>query len=102
MNDTRRIAVEKTMMKDRIEMILKLVVGFIVIYLLYKLIRTAFPAVGGKSGAAKIKSPAAGEELVEDPHCHTYVPVSQAVRTEIDGETVCFCSRNCMEQYRKK
>ena len=56
-------------------MILRLVIGIIVIYLLYKLIRKGFPAVGGKPGSAKIQNPAAGEELVEDPQCHTYVPV---------------------------
>ncbi len=66
------------MMRGNIKMILRWVIGIIVIYLLYKLIRKGFPAVGGKSGSARIQTPAAGEELVEDPHCHAYVPVSQA------------------------
>ena len=83
-------------------MILRWVIGIVLIYLLYKLIRTAFPAVGGKPGPAKIKNPAAVEELVEDPLCHTYVPLSQAFRTEIDGKTVYFCSQKCLEQYGKK
>ena len=90
------------MMRGKIEMILKLVIGIIVIYLLYKLIRKGFPAVGGKPGSARIQTPAAGEELVEDPLCHTYVPLSQAFRTEIDGKTVYFCSQKCLEQYGKK
>jgi YHS domain-containing protein len=82
-------------------MILKLVIGIIVIYLLTKLIRMGFPAVGGKHGPAKIRTPGAGEELVEDPHCHAYVPVSQAFRMEIDGKTVYFCSQKCLDQYEK-
>ena len=90
------------MMRGKIEMILKLVIGIIMIYLLAKLIRKGFPAVGGKHGPAKIQTPAAGEELVEDPHCHAYVPVSMAFRTEIDGKTVYFCSQKCLEQYGKK
>jgi YHS domain-containing protein len=90
------------MMRGKIEMILKLVIGIIVIYLLAKLIRKGFPAVGGKHGPAKIKTPVTGEELVEDPHCHAYVPVSQTVRTEIDGKTVYFCSQKCLEQYGKR
>jgi YHS domain-containing protein len=89
-------------MRGKIEMILKLVIGIIVIYLLYKLIRKSFPAVGGKPGSARIQTPAAGEELVEDPQCHAYVPVSQAFRTEIDGKAVYFCSQKCLEQYGKK
>jgi YHS domain-containing protein len=83
-------------------MILRLIIGVVVIYLLYKLIRRSSPAVGGKSGPAKIKDPAAGEELVEDAECHAYVPVSQAVWLEIDGKRVYFCSQKCLEQYRKK
>jgi YHS domain-containing protein len=83
-------------------MIFKLIIGMVLFYLVYKLIRKGFPAVGGKPGPAKIKNPAAGEELVEDPECHAYVPVSQAFRMEIDGKMVYFCSQKCLEQYRKK
>jgi YHS domain-containing protein len=90
------------MMRDNIKMILRLIIGIVVIYLLYKLIRKSFPAVGGKPGSARIKTPASGEELVEDPLCHTYVPLSQAFRTEIDGETLYFCSQKCLDQYGKK
>ena len=90
------------MMRGNIKMILRWVIGIIVIYLLYKLIRKSFPAVGGKPGPAKIKNPAAVEELVQDPQCHAYVPVSQAFQTEIDGKSVYFCSQKCLEQYGNK
>jgi YHS domain-containing protein len=89
------------MMRGKIEMILKLVIGIIVIYLLAKLIRKGFPAVGGKHGPAKIPKPAASEELVEDPYCNAYVPISQAFRMEIDGKTLYFCSQKCLDQYGK-
>ena len=82
-------------------MILRLVIGIVACYLLYRLIRKGFPRVGGKTAQGNIKSPAAGEELVEDPECHAYVPLSQALPLEIDGKRVYFCSRQCLEQYRK-
>ena len=81
-------------------MILRWVIGIIVIYLLYKLIRKSFPAVGGKPGSARIQTPAVSEELVEDPLCHTYVPIGDACLTQIDGKTVYFCSLKCLEQYK--
>jgi YHS domain-containing protein len=90
------------MMRGKIEMILKLVIGIIVIYLLAKLIRKGFPAVGGKHGPGKIPKPAASEELVEDLYCHAYVPISQAFRKEIDGKTAYFCSQKCLDQHGKK
>jgi YHS domain-containing protein len=82
-------------------MILKLVIGIVVIYLLFRLIRKGFPRVGGKPAPANIKNPDAGEELVEDPECHAYVPVSQALPREVNGKRVYFCSQKCLEQYRK-
>jgi YHS domain-containing protein len=82
-------------------MILRLVIGIVVIYLLFRLIRKGFPKVGGKPAPGNIKSPDAGEELVEDPQCHAYVPMSQALAREIEGKRVYFCSQKCLEQYRK-
>ena len=81
-------------------MILRLVIGIIVIYLLYKLFRKGFPQMGGKAGPTEIRTPVAGEDLVEDPLCHTYVPVGDSCQTEIDGKTVYFCSQKCLEQYK--
>ncbi len=80
-------------------MILRLLIGVIVIYLLFKLLRKGFPQMGGKAGPAEIRT-AAGEDLVEDPICHTYVPIGAASRTQIDGKTVYFCSPKCLEQYK--
>ena len=78
-------------------MIFKLILGIIVAYFLYRLIK-AWNTVKGPSQA---NLPARGEDLVEDPHCHTYVPVSHAFRTVIDGKTAYFCSQKCLETYKK-
>ncbi|MEN6420929.1 MAG: YHS domain-containing protein [Smithella sp.] len=36
---------------------------------------------------------------MEDPVCHTYVPVSQAYKKEISGKHYYFCSKQCSEKY---
>jgi YHS domain-containing protein len=77
-------------------MVLRLLIGIIVIYLLYKLCR-GWKALGGARGE---KRPVLGEELVEDPFCHTYVPISHACKTVVGGKTLYFCSQACMEAYR--
>jgi YHS domain-containing protein len=41
------------------------------------------------------------DELVKDPVCQTYVVMSRAVRSEVDGATVHFCSRECRDRYRR-
>jgi YHS domain-containing protein len=43
--------------------------------------------------------PSAGEDLVQDPFCRTYVPKSQAYVREIEGRQQFFCSRECCEKY---
>lgn len=76
-------------------MIIKLIISIIIIYLLYKVLR-GWKAVTGPS---KKNLPAAGEDLVEDPLCHTYVPVSHAYRVSIEGKTLYFCSQKCVDKY---
>jgi YHS domain-containing protein len=77
-------------------MILKLIVGIVLLYLVYRLIGT----LKRPSGTPKAPPPVTGEDLVEDPVCHTYVPVTHARRAEIDGKIVYFCSEKCLEQYK--
>jgi len=77
---------------------LRLIIGVIVIYLLYRLIR------GPKGRQAALKNPPAppGEDLIEDPQCHAYVPISRACQESINGKTWYFCSQSCLEQFKKK
>lgn len=76
---------------------LRLLIGIIVIYLLYRLIQ------GSRSRQGNLKNApsAAGEDLVEDPVCHTYVPISRACRESLDGKTLYFCSPTCRERFKE-
>lgn len=77
-------------------MIIKLAIAVIALYLFYRLART-WKRVGAPPKAQPI---ARGEDLVEDPYCHTYVPMTHTRKVQIDGETVYFCSEKCLEQYK--
>jgi YHS domain-containing protein len=75
----------------------------IFIYLLYKVIKTGGQIKPEKNENYQFKaSPVGGEDLVEDPVCHTYVPMSQAVKKEISGNDYYFCSKQCSEKYELK
>jgi YHS domain-containing protein len=41
------------------------------------------------------------KELVQDPHCHTYISKETALRATIGGEVLYFCSQKCLEEYKK-
>jgi uncharacterized protein len=80
--------------------LIRFIVFILLIYVLYKLINTVRQLKATAGGNNQFKSsPASGEDLVEDPVCHTYVPVSQAYKKEISGENYYFCSRQCCEKY---
>jgi YHS domain-containing protein len=72
----------------------------ILIYVLYKVINNVGQLKSAKNGKYQFKeSPVGGEDLVEDPICHTYVPMSQAFKKEISGNDYYFCSKQCSEKY---
>jgi len=39
------------------------------------------------------------EELVQDPHCQTYISKRSAVKKIISGRLVYFCNQECMKNY---
>jgi len=41
-----------------------------------------------------------GEEMVKDPVCGVYVPLSSSVRKITGGRTVYFCSDKCKDSYK--
>jgi YHS domain-containing protein len=75
-------------------------VFIILIYLLYKVIKTVGKLKPAENENYQFKaSTVGGEDLVEDPVCHTYVPLSQAFKKEISGNNYYFCSKQCSEKY---
>jgi len=46
--------------------------------------------------------PRAGEPMVQDPQCRTYLPKRAAVRAEINGQEHYFCGRSCADRYREQ
>ena len=89
-------------------MLLRLILAVILIYILYRLVKGLilffYPRerVAPEQNHQRPKAAGQiGEELVEDSWCHTYVPITDAVALKENGRTTFFCSRECMEQYKK-
>lgn len=75
-------------------MLLRLVLIFLICYIVFSAVRTAVR--GGKTKSAKKrKFGDAGEEMVLDPQCQSYVPRSDAVL--VSGQH--FCSQECARLY---
>ncbi len=84
-------------------MLLRLMVYAVLIFLLYRAGRWLISHIKQKniSPPGKIP-PIAREDLVQDPNCKTYLPLSSAIKEVIDGKTVYFCGHQCRDEYRRK
>ena len=81
-------------------MFFRVLVFLILIFLLYRIIKSMRQNKLARGNSSGVVSPSAsGEDLVEDPACHTYIPISQAYRKEISGRTYNFCGKQCYEKY---
>lgn len=84
-------------------MIIRLIFTIIIVYLVYRLIRRILlPSGKEQSTFSRNPSSVHGEDLVRDPYCGTYVPVSNASKAIINGEEFYFCSKECIEKYRER
>lgn len=85
-------------------MLIRFIIALVIIYLLYRIIKSfRRPKPVGMDNHHQFRTvktaPPVGEDLVQDPTCHTYVPVSQAYKKEITGKNYYFCSKECYEAY---
>lgn len=80
-------------------MLIKFIIVAVAVYLLIKLLKPGPAKREARAGYSRYQKPAVGEDLVEDPVCHTYIPVSSALKKEIDGRTLYFCSQKCLDAY---
>ena len=76
----------------RIDIFIILLIGAIVLYRWYQ-----------KAPKEKVEdAESSSTEMVQDPNCSTYVPVTEAIKATIADKDYCFCSKKCAEIYRKK
>jgi len=86
-------------------MILRLIIVAFIAYLVYRIMRLM---VGGGSGRTRSVPHREArdqqmEELVGDPICHVYLPISKSFKWQDEnGEAHYFCSEKCREKYREQ
>jgi len=65
----------------------------ILYYLLRFVLRSFFSSGRGRN---KNNGP---EELVQDPHCLTYIPKRSAFKKKVRGQVLYFCGEKCFKSY---
>jgi|GEM_PF-76195 YHS domain-containing protein len=82
-------------------MIIRILLLTVLLYLVFLLVRS-FAASIARRKQVMTRRPASvqSEDLVQDPVCRRYVPEGEAIKASIDGRTLHFCSRECLEKFR--
>lgn len=82
---------------------LQLIVLAAVVYFVYKwLLQERRPRRGAAPPAPPPPPAGRVEEMVQDPACGTWVPLSQALSARRGNETLHFCSPECRDKYLKE
>ena len=77
----------------------RIVILLILGYILYRLLKSPSKKKTTQESAPKGLS---DDVLVEDPHCHTYVPQKQAISLQQGESTLYFCSTECRDKFLNK
>jgi len=82
-------------------MLLRLIFTVIIVYIIYRLAKGLFlPSAKAPDKFPEKMTPIGGEDLVKDPYCNTYVPLSDAYKVSLGGKTAYFCSEECFKKYK--
>ena len=83
-----------------IKLILTALLGFLVLRIYRYFTVPAKKIIPDPINKKKVK----GMDLVEDPICHTYIPLDSAYEKLLndEGKFVYFCSAACFNEYKKK
>jgi YHS domain-containing protein len=78
---------------------MRFIIIMILTYIAFKFLKGLFAPKGTQQVSGQRAQSASGEDLVEDPYCHTYIPLSNALSTSVQGKAVYFCSKKCLEAF---
>ena len=83
---------------------IKLLLLALLFFLGYSFFQALFPSrpKGEKGEKYQSNRSQSGEQMVQDPQCGTYLPLSEALSANIQGHRHYFCSRKCRSQFKKK
>lgn len=81
------------------EPMIRLLILFVLLFLAYKFLRQALRGLSGGGRSLPPEKTRRGEDMVQDPHCGTYVPRGDALSATVRGQRHYFCSEQCRRDF---
>jgi len=76
--------------------LLLFVISTVILYAILRLLMNDRPSL-----RKRVNRDVEPEELVQDPHCQTYIPKRLAIRKKVAGKEYYFCNQDCLKDYLK-
>lgn len=84
-------------------MLVRIILLIILFFVSYTVVNALFRVLGRTSSTPDSSSPKTeAGKMVACCQCDTYVPESEIIRRNIHGEDRAFCSRECLQEYKKE
>lgn len=80
---------------------IKLLMLILLCFVGYSMIQGIIRPKGQRGGKMPRNRSHEGEQMVEDPQCGTFLPISDAVSANLNGRQRFFCSKKCLKEYKK-
>lgn len=81
----------------------RLILTTILLLVLYFLVRQMFRGFKSQKIDTKAESKVQDlDQMVEDPVCHTFVPIQIAVLEKLGGRDYWFCSKECAATFKSQ
>jgi YHS domain-containing protein len=81
---------------------IRIIVLTILLFILYWIIKGIFLRPSGRIEGKRKTHIGSEEVMVKDPECGVYIPRNDAIATSINGQSLYFCSEECLDRYRLK
>jgi uncharacterized protein len=76
--------------------LLLFVISTVILYAILRILMNDKPSL-----RKRVNRDVEPEELVQDPHCQTYIPKRLAIRKKVAGKEYYFCNQDCLKDYLK-
>lgn len=80
---------------------IKILIYILLIYIVYKVFRSIMAPSGSSTTRSHGETGAVDDIMIKDPVCEIYFPKKDGICLDIDGNEVCFCSKECRDKYLK-
>ena len=79
---------------------IKIVILFVVVYVLYRSLKTwMFPAASSSRPVSDKTTAKIDDVMIKDPYCQAYFPKRNGVPLKFGGKDLYFCSNQCKDKY---